>query len=527
MLGVTFLSLAVDTGAKTWSVYLTLSDTGSETLGLHGMYINVWGSETEGGPWTGPLDITSRLRKLPKGATETDEMDVGFYNLQVSGVKVGTGYKQFGTLQSNTYEEDSEHYTNILLGVGEAAGSHPIGAADYIDYTNPVLVAQGSYTGVLGWINVSAVNPDTGVVDVTLLPASLPVLGSTLNTFHTFSPAASDVHGASFYIVGPPFDFTPATAITFNVLKNAVSPSQTVTVTNNGTGPGVATFAVDDPAFTTPAATGLVDVGSTGTSTLSMAAGTTSSYQTITGKTLSVSTAGTIAPTITIGANVGNATADMTNSASAFGTPLTGAVAWAESYANLESRVNGTVGSGGSAPLGSTATILAGINEGLITPTSPAIVSMAWRTRTTTETTLIGDVVNLTGMDDGSGQTDIVVFQMTYAPALLPGDENTMISAGQIYLASLDLGTSLWTNAVDGNSGGTPAFAGDSRYSDWFGLNGMNLGDYGVDTSGTEHAVWAVVDHNSQFGAGIVPEPATLALLSLGGLGLVLGRKRK
>ena len=47
---------------------------------------------------------------------------------------------------------------------------------------------------------MSAINPGTGVVDVTLLPAALPALGSS---FATFSPAASDVHGASVYVPEP------------------------------------------------------------------------------------------------------------------------------------------------------------------------------------------------------------------------------------------------------------------------------------------------------------------------------------
>ena len=40
----------------------------------------------------------------------------------------------------------------------------------------------------------------------------------------------------------------------------------------------------------------------------------------------------------------------------------------------------------------------------------------------------------------------------------------------------------------------------------------MTLGDWGVNTS--NHTVWAVLDHNSEF--AVTPEPSTLALLAAG-----------
>jgi autotransporter-associated beta strand protein len=190
------LSLDVNQVAKTWKAYLTLTDASSETQGLHGIFFDVWGSETSGGAWTGPLAISTRFRKLPKGVTETDMMSVGFMNNQQNGAASGTGFTLVGEMQSNTYSEDSEGYRNILIGVGEATGHHQIGSdgtADYIDWTKPVLIAQGAYTGTVGWINVSALTGGT-----TLLPATMPALG---NTFSTFSPGT--VNGASFYVPEP------------------------------------------------------------------------------------------------------------------------------------------------------------------------------------------------------------------------------------------------------------------------------------------------------------------------------------
>ena len=78
--------------------------------------------------------------------------------------------------------------------------------------------------------------------------------------------------------------------------------------------------------------------------------------------------------TVTLQGNVGNATADASNSPTSFGTPLTAPVAQNASYANLESTVTATTGSGGQSMVGSTATILAG------TASVSATVSMAWRT---------------------------------------------------------------------------------------------------------------------------------------------------
>ncbi len=80
---------------------------------------------------------------------------------------------------------------------------------------------------------------------------------------------------------------------------------------------------------------------------------------------------------VTLQGNVGNATADNSNSQTAFGPALTATVAPNASYANLESKTTATSGSGGQGMAGSTATILAGTNSS----GSAQTVGMAWRTR--------------------------------------------------------------------------------------------------------------------------------------------------
>ena len=73
---------------------------------------------------------------------------------------------------------------------------------------------------------------------------------------------------------------------------------------------------------------------------------------------------------------------------------MTAPVAQGGSYANLESTVTATTGSGGQSMVGSTATILAGTASVLTT------VSMAWRTaaanpQTGVQEGFVSDVLNL------------------------------------------------------------------------------------------------------------------------------------
>jgi hypothetical protein len=150
---------------------------------------------------------------------------------------------------------------------------------------------------------------------------------------------------------------------------------------------------------------------------------------------------------------------------------------------------------------------------------------------------LASDVVNISGNDG-----DIFVPQLTFD--LNAANQNGGASA--MTLLYQVPGTSRWENAVLGDHGANVATSAEQGYQgsfasfeNAFGANESNLslylGAYGVDT--TNDTVWAVIDHNSDFGTGSgmdlpeeipsTPEPSTWAML-LGGLGLMaLGRTRK
>jgi hypothetical protein len=130
---------------------------------------------------------------------------------------------------------------------------------------------------------------------------------------------------------------------------------------------------------------------------------------------------------------------------------------------------------------------------------------------------LVGEVLTFQGTGTGTW-----VLQMQYNPASLPLDEATMAGAGNLYLTWRNPDLNAWVNAVDGNTGGTKLIFQRA----W--LPGDLLGSYGVDI--TSNTVWAVINHNSDFGVVAVPEPMTLALVASGltcaGWGAFRRRKR-
>ncbi len=206
--------------------------------------------------------------------------------------------------------------------------------------------------------------------------------------------------------------------------------------------------------------------------------------------------------------------------------------------------------------LGSVATLLAGANASGNTQT----ISMAWRNRVDIEVNSLGypmdgpdqfppmafdsygiasDVVHLTGV------TGAYVLQMTYDPAVLVWEqpwvtELWLAQHDKIYLSWFETeehksSGSLhdqreWVHATVGNTGeganvitnyqgGFDDFI--AEYTDF--TPETYLGSYGVDYD--NKTVWAVINHNSEF--AVVPEPATLSILTLAGLALLRRRGKK
>jgi len=224
-----------------------------------------------------------------------------------------------------------------------------------------------------------------------------------------------------------------------------------------------------------------------------------------------------------------------TNVFIAAGTDFTSAVIGRQvsvasgSYSGLGSTAMGNVLN----RLGTSADIVAGSNSGTFTGASQANVSMAWRVRGMNETPgavgalvspLISDIIRLTGMTTASADpspTDPFTLQMTYKPTLLGSEARESLN-GSIYLAWLNpngagTGTPVWQNAVLGNFGNNATRA-EQNFQGSFAAFQLAIGDtnvanyigaWGVDT--INHDVWAVLNHNSEF--GVVPEPGTVMLL--------------
>jgi probable HAF family extracellular repeat protein len=112
---------------------------------------------------------------------------------------------------------------------------------------------------------------------------------------------------------------------------------------------------------------------------------------------------------------------------------------------------------------------------------------------------LASDIVTVSGTG-----VDTFVLQLSYDPVL---GASLFGSEANVRLGWFNPATQRWDLAVNGNIGGTNLFIAG-------GFDGsLLLGHYGIDTDA--NIVWAVLNHNSDFGAfgevAAIPEPAQVA----------------
>lgn len=170
------------------------------------------------------------------------------------------------------------------------------------------------------------------------------------------------------------------------------------------------------------------------------------------------------------------------------------------------------VGAGSAYSLGTTGSVSSRIAPGRETTLSileaqaaskqtEIVLSMSGTSNATNDAARLSDVADLSGI----AGNDVYVIQLTLAVE------------GEARLVWLDPTQQRWVDAIEGNVGGTPLFAGDVAYDP----SHFQLGTYGFDSaSGT---YWAVVNHGGAFAVASIPEPSAKALAALvlvAGLGL-------
>ena len=230
--------------------------------------------------------------------------------------------------------------------------------------------------------------------------------------------------------------------------------------------------------------------------------------------------------TLTVTGTIGYATA--TGTSFVGGGTLTGTVQASQSLAGLFSVVDKATSPGA---MGTQAMILASANLG-----SQSTVGMDWRQATAAEKVIahapiVSDVMNLTGVPEGLDYA----MSMTYDDTVgaIAGHEAALAAAGRIYLVSDTSGP--WRNAVLDNTASAGQFAATNFQGAFATYQSAvliahptatladELGAWGVDPS--TNVVWAVLNHASDF--AVVPEPATMAFLLLGGLGMTAAALRR
>jgi hypothetical protein len=138
---------------------------------------------------------------------------------------------------------------------------------------------------------------------------------------------------------------------------------------------------------------------------------------------------------------------------------------------------------------------------------------------------ILGDTVDI----DFEALADLYVLQMTYQDGSLPAGMAETDLRLLFYDALANGGVGAWVHAIaansDGGAGGLFFDGSYQSYLDTLALPAMpQLSMFGVDSFANH--VWAVLDHHSTFGVGIVPEPAVVSVLMLAAPAMLRRRRR-
>lgn len=177
------LSIVANPATQTWTAYGQIDGDTTRTLGLAGITFNVTG--------TGGITITNATNlDLPTNNNGNSGF-IDFTSTGTNGVGIGGGQHTIAyTIKSGRL--------NVITGVGLTSGDLYTGDNEVI-WAHPVKLADGTYTGNAGAINISAT-----ANYISFLPASLPTPNSNGVTITGIISPADLVNGGSVPISAIP-----------------------------------------------------------------------------------------------------------------------------------------------------------------------------------------------------------------------------------------------------------------------------------------------------------------------------------